>query len=288
MVRLSKEYTMTEMVTKWVNRFTPLYADVKRKIKQCDIVAKSIVKATGILDGAYEQVLYITPNKAYIGWVHTDDLENYVRNFTYNVVSIEDQTPNPSDFEQYIMYQSIKQVNMCGELCVAYITNQTLGNILTKWKQDNSPMWKRFFQTDQPARGTTYSDLAEILTLFNYPSEPLVSALYQSHIGRARYTQKSLTALLKKGHVIMSVSISPSSGLIQPNGVLHWIVLLNIVPERNGQGFVTFYNPAMNCIEGACWDGLMASAKAPYGLFVPDATKDQKHCNIFVDVMKGG
>lgn len=254
---------------KWVNRQSPLYADLKTKRKICDLPFRTVVPTTGLTDGMYEQVLYDILDKTVSGWIHTDDLEDYVRNFPSDVVLIENQTPSTKDFEQYMIHKSVKQVNMCGELCVCEILGISLGTLLSKWESTKPSFFASVFGSGK-ANGTGPDELKAMFEIFERTSEPLTKALYQHHIKRYRYTIKALSTLLNRGSVIASVHISGQTGLIQPSGILHWIGLKRLVSERNGQGMVTFYNPAMNCIESCSWNEFISSARNPYGLFVPN------------------
>lgn len=254
---------------KWVNRQSTLYSDISLKKKICGLPFRTVVPTTGLTDGMYEQVLFDIQGKTVSGWVHTDDLEDYVRNFPHDIVVIENQTPNTNDFEQYMMHKSIKQVNMCGELCVCEILGISLGTLLSKWESSKPNFFSTVFGSGK-ANGIGPDDLKTMFEIFERTSEPLTSALYQYHIKRYRYTIKALSKLLERGSVIASVHISGQTGLIQPSGVLHWVGLKHLISERNGQGMVTFYNPAMNCIESCSWNEFMASAIIPYGVFVPN------------------
>ena len=71
---------------------------------------------------------------------------------------------------------------------------------------------------------------------------------------------------------VASVNIDGSTGLLRGSGVLHWVVLTKISPERNGLGLVELYNPAMNRIECYSWQEFINSAHQPYGVYVPDPT----------------
>lgn len=254
---------------KWVNRFTPLYLEPKVGRKICDIPEKTLVEPTGAIEGYYEEVIHIVPPGVGIGWVHTNDLEDYIHNFPTNVVTIENQTPDPTDFEQYIVWNRVKQTNLCGELCVANVLGISLGLILETFQREKPSIFKRIFGSGK-ARGTGYQELIDIFSAFSVPAIPLVEALYESHIGRARYTIKGLNKLLNSGSVIMSVTINGNNGLIQSSGILHWIVLKSIIPERNGLGFTYFYNPAMNNIESDSYAQLMLAAKAVSGVYIPN------------------
>jgi hypothetical protein len=81
---------------------------------------------------------------------------------------------------------------------------------------------------------------------------------------------------MDRGSVITSCHINTHSGLLAPKGALHWIVLIDIRSERNGQGMATYYNPAMNCVESSSWAEFIASAQTPYGVFVEDVERKQE------------
>ena len=253
---------------KWVNRFAPLYVlsagKVVRKIQ--DLPHGTVVEATGFESAGYEEVVHCAATGTVTGWVNSYDLEDYVRNFQVNSVVIEDQTPDLHDFEQYMIYKLQKQVNMCGELCVCFILGVSLGTLLKDWEVKALTFFKRVFGSGK-ARGTGAEELGEMFAIFGQPSISLTKALLQPHINRARYTIKGLNALLAKGGVIVSVHIDGGSGLIRGSGVMHWVALVRIVPERNGQGMVQYYNPAMNCVESCSWNEFLLSAREPYGIF---------------------
>ena len=60
---------------KWCNRFSPLlFAVGKNKIM--DLTQGTVVEATGLVEGSYEQVIHDGPVQPVTGWVHTDDLED--------------------------------------------------------------------------------------------------------------------------------------------------------------------------------------------------------------------
>ncbi len=244
---------------KWVNRFAPVYSAPASRIKLMDVGMGTILDATGLVQGLYEEVILESLKGPVKGWVHTDDLEDYVRNFPVDVVVIENQTPVLDDFQQYMVRKLIKQVNMCGELCAAYIMKISLGTLLDKWEIKTPSLYNRIFGGGR-ARGTGAGELTELFTTFERNSESLATALYQPHIKRSRYTIKSLNKLMAAGKLIVSVKIDGHSGLLRGSGILHWIVLINIISERNGQGMVTYYNPAMNCVEVCSWNEFVSSA----------------------------
>lgn len=258
------------MALKWCNRQTPMYSDPRTKAKICDIPPKAVVQTTGAISGLHEEVRYtISAGKVY-GWVHMKDMEDYIRSYRTNVVKIDNQTPDETDFEQYLIWNKVRQVNMCGELCLCDILGISTGRLMEEWTQKEAPLYKRIFSSGV-ARGTGAEELLEILKIFGRKGEPLSKTLYEPHIDRARYTQTGLLDLLKHGSVITSVKINGGTGLLQNQGVLHWVRLLLVMPERNGQGSVLIYNPAMNSDEPYPWTTFIESTgSAPYGIYIPN------------------
>jgi hypothetical protein len=100
----------------------------------------------------------------------------------------------------------------------------------------------------------------------------LTTALFEPHIKRSRYTIKGMRKLLESGSVIASVNMDGGSGILRGSGVLHWVVVTKVTPERNGLGWVEVYNPAMNRIEVYSWQEFINSARLPYGVYAPDPT----------------
>jgi hypothetical protein len=262
---------------KWVNRFTPLLKPAANmdevpltlRIKIMDLFERTIVEATGEKREPYEEVRYITETGSILGWVHGGDLENYIENYSRDCVVIFNQTPAPNDFEQYFIFNGFKQVNACGELCVAYILGISLREMLENWQVKEPGFWKTIFGGGR-ARGTGSGELSQMFDIFAQPSMQLTTALFEPHIKRSRYTIKGMQHLLKSGSVIASVNIDGNTGLLRGAGVLHWVVVTKVTAERNGMGFVEMYNPAMNRIEVYSWQEFINSARLPYGVYAPD------------------
>ena len=263
---------------KWVNRFTPLFkpnsimdeVPLTLRIKVTDLFERTVVEATGEKREPYEEVRYVTESNVFTGWVHGGDLEDYVENYPRDCVVISNQTPSPNDFEQYFIFNGLKQVNGCGELCVAFVLGISLQEMLENWQVKAPSFWKRIFGGGR-ARGTGSGELSEMFSIFAQESIQLTTALFEPHIKRSRYTIKGMQRLLETGSVIASVNIDGGTGLLRGSGVLHWVVVTKITAERNGIGFVEVYNPAMNRIEVYSWMEFLSSARLPYGVYVPDA-----------------
>jgi hypothetical protein len=261
---------------KWVNRFAPLYkpaADMNitpltLRIKLMDLFERTIVEATGEKREPYEEVNYITEKGTTTGWMFSADLEDYVEKYPRDCVEIPNQTPNPNDFEQYFMFNGVKQVNACGELCVCYILGISLQEMLENWQLKAPSFWKRIFGSGR-ARGTSASELSEMFAIFAQPSIQLTTALLEPHINRNRYTIKGMQRLIENGSVIASVNMDGTTGWLRGSGVLHWVTVTRVIAERNGLGFVEVYNPAMNRIEYYSWAEFINSARQPYGVYSP-------------------
>jgi len=263
---------------KWVNRFTPLLkpnsnmdeVPLTLRIKMMDLFERTIVEATGEKRDPYEEVRYITESGVITGWIHGGDLEDYVENYPRDCVVILNQTPAPNDFEQYFIFNGVKQVNGCGELCVAYVLGISLQNLLENWQVKLPIFWKSIFSGGR-ARGTGSGELQGMVGIYARESKQLTTALYEPYIKRSRYTIKGMRRLLETGLVIASVNIDSATGLLRGSGVLHWVVVTKVIAERNGLGFVEVYNPAMNRIEYYSWQEFINSARLPYGVYVSNA-----------------
>jgi hypothetical protein len=260
---------------KWVNRFAPLLKPNSNmdevplilRIKIMDLFERTVVEATGEKREPYEEVRYATEKNVITGWVHGADLEDYIENYPRDCVVIYNQTPLPNDFEQYFIFKGVKQVNACGELSVAFILGISLQELLENWQVKRPGLWNRIFNGGR-ARGTASSELIEMFDIYTRESRQLVTALYEPHIKRSRYTIKGIRRLLETGSVIVSVNIDGNSGLLRGSGVLHWVAVTKVTPECNGLGFVEVYNPAMNRIECYSWLEFINSAREPYGVYV--------------------
>jgi len=261
---------------KWVNRFAPLYkpnpnmneVPLKLSTKIMDLFERTVVEATGQKQDPYEEIRYVTATGVTTGWMFQADLEDYVENYAHDCVVIYNQTPDPNDAEQYFVFNGIKQVNACGELCVAFVLGISLQQLLENWQLKLPTFWQQVFAGGK-ARGTTASELSEMFDIYAQESQQLRTVMYQPHIGRSRYTIQGLQNLVKTGSVIASVSIDSATTQLRGSGIGHWVVVTKVIAERNGLGSVELYNPAMNRIEWYSWLEFVNSARDPYGAYLP-------------------
>jgi len=236
---------------KWITRYTRLLSS-PNGVKIRDLNANVVVTATEEKDG-----FTLIESASSFGYVKSADLEDYIENYPKNCVDIKDiQTPDLSDAEQYVLWDKFKQVNMCGELCVAYLLQISLADLLTKWKIKAPSFFVRVFGTGR-ARGTGSGELSEMLKLFEVNSVQLSSVL-------KTYTPGGLALFADKS--IVSVNIDAVTGALRGSGVLHWVVPLQVMQERAGMGMVGYYNPFSNRVEICSWREFLASARSPYGI----------------------
>jgi hypothetical protein len=235
----------------WLTRYAPLMAQAGAGRKTRDLPACTVLwqfERSGdwwnveTLDGVR-------------GWIQSAYLEGYEETLPKDCVDIADiQTATQLDFEQYVIYNGVKQVNMCGELCVCYLRGMKLSELLEIWTVKQPSLFKRIFGAGR-ARGTGAAELSEILAVFDVPSKQLTAKTY---------TPKMLMQIA--GNNIVSVNMDAVNGRLRGAGVLHWVVVTEVMPERTGYGFVSVYNPAPNRIERYSWNEFINSARVPYGI----------------------
>ena len=257
---------------KWVNATAPMYDYDGKKITV--VPERTIVDAdgwsesfsSGYLTVEREMVTYTTATRKYTGFVYVGFLEGYIENLPSNCVKISSVTADPTDAEQFALVHGVKQVNLCGQLCAAYVLGVSLEDVLAEWQQDEPKIYQSVFNlfSSKQARGTGVADVQSMLTAFDRHSVSLASVLTDPVLARARYTVSGLKAIA--GRAIVSVRIDKHTGRLKPSGVLHWVVVTDVIPERTGYGGVEVYNPFPNRIEVYSWDEFIKSAGAPYGV----------------------
>jgi hypothetical protein len=257
---------------KWVNGFAPMLVDPNpRAYKVLDLPERSLVKASGILssilNGAafYEFVTYRTDRNSFSGWVYAGWLEDYIESYPQDCIEIPDQTPDPRDAEQFFYWLGVRQVNICGEACAAFLLGVKLEELLEHWRDQKPSVWRSVFQGSL-FRGTNDLELIGIFEMYAQPAVRLTDALLDPLQKRSRYTVTGLQQLLGAGDVIASVRID-RAGRLQPSGALHWVVVTAVTPERTGYGWVELYNPYPNRIERYSWNEFVTSARMPYGVY---------------------
>jgi hypothetical protein len=272
----AKVNVMNGLSMKWVNGYAALYADPNPNGKRVRyLVEKSLVIARDEVvyyqGHPFVQVEYADA-KTWSGWVYAGMLEDYVENLPHDVVVLDDQTVEKHDAEQFVIYNGGRQVNLCGEICAAYVMNLSLTVMLELWKQEKPTIWKRIFKRfGWTAGGTGVPDLISMFAAGQREAYPLAEATRDPYLERSRYTPAWLKRLTEKGKVVASVTIDKAGRLVK-SGDLHWVVVTEVVPERCGYGAVVIYNPYPNRHEAYSWREFLEAAKVPSGAFVPEVT----------------
>lgn len=216
-------------------------------------------------------IFHPTPDTTQQGWVYAGYLENYQEEFATGVVKILNATPKPNDAAQYVLWMGNVQYNLCGHLSVSYCAgwDADINDFLNLLKEQKLSFVTRVFPSWR-SRGTNTYDLDIMLSLFDYtlPSQTIGAALFDRVAGRILLTPWRMAAILKENRVIYSVQISAQTGYLQNSGVLHWVVLEDVIPDEF-KGMVKLYNPFTNKLERYEWNQLVSSGGTPYGIVVP-------------------
>lgn len=224
-------------------------------IKIMDLNPGSVMDGMDMWDVAGGETWVKVSCRGKVGWVEVDKVEKYVEGYPKDCVDVKAiQTGDPNDPEQYVLWNKVKQVNMCGELCVCYLLGIKLEELLEKWQVSDVPFWKSVFGQGM-ARGTGEAELVKMFSLFGVAAETLQSRI-------PRYTPKTLDGMIGS---IVGVRINSATGRLNGGGVGHWVVVTNTRSERTGYGFVEVYNPFPNRIEVYSYAEFLASARTPFG-----------------------
>ncbi len=234
------------------------------------------------------------------GWVNDFYLDDYNEGFPDNndVVKIENPTQDPNAHaKQYMVWEKTKQVNMCGELCVAYIVNNeieetSLESVLEKWKQ--APNKGNFsYNLGKIKEGLIKEHLNDILQVYDalkgqYQPIDSLRAEWNAALNAASFLEK-LKDKLKTHYLIALVTINSSGALIpKAETIKHWVVVEEIT--WNGWG-VKLYNPFPNKFQkysleefsSSCHNsGLWVKRKTP----VADNPVNPKSFMVALDVPK--
>ena len=203
------------------------------------------------------------------GWVYSGYLEPYVDSLPVDVFRISLATTTQYDVPQNLIWNGHTMVNQCGELCVSYIFDIDIAELLEKWKRKNSWYYRYTFGSSKD-RGTDQNSLLDMLSAYDSDA---VGVLYSNILrdsvrNLVEETPHKVSVLLHKYHIVTGVTISRTSGKLAPKGILHWVVLEAVVANRDG-GIVYLANPYHNRIEMYSWEEYKASAGYPDGIAIP-------------------
>jgi hypothetical protein len=242
----------------------------------CEMPFGSLIHATGQTSQitysgqptTWAEVIYQTSQRTYKGWTYAPFIEAYDIHDHQPVVEIQHQTENPQDAAQYMQWLGKTQYNLCGELCVCYIAQASLGSMLTEWEAKAPSVWNSVFYGGK-ARTTGLPDLTSMLAVYDLPAPIRLDAgLLDPILGRALVTPARMEKWLMTHQAIVGVKIETTFGRLKPSGVGHWVVLNSVYPHGINNGAVEIYNPFTNLMEGYSWGEFIQSMSAPLGLWV--------------------
>ena len=265
----------------WTTGQAPLRTAAGSSVKILDIPANSVVEGGQVLNMPYNGMridwvhVKYQAAKYFEGWVYKGYLEEYEEEFDGDVVPIENDTPNPADAAQYMIWKGQTQFNMCGELCACYCFDisgeiPTLELLLTQWEAKQVGIFRRVFGSGGRARGTDLGELDSMLSVFGYdtPSVRLAEALKDPVLNRPLVTPRRMAKLLEEHQIILGVKIDGALGNLRGQGIGHWVVVDSIMPDGINGGYVHLYNPFPNRKQDYSWRELTASMGSPYGILV--------------------
>lgn len=257
---------------KWVNTSAPMFD--YGGVKITTVPERSVVEAYGweetFVGVVREAVVYQTDTRQYNGFIYTQYLEEYVESLPSECVKISTATPDPRDAAQYANIHGVKQTNLCGEICAAYLLNVSLDDLLAEWQKDEPTIYQAVFNwfKGKQARGTGVGEVQSMLESFSRSSQSLADVLRDPVLKYPRYTVTGLGKLA--GRVVVGVRINKYTGRLQPSGILHWVVVTRVLPERSGYGAVEIFNPFPNRVEVYSWQEFLASARVPIGVVMDE------------------
>lgn len=202
------------------------------------------------------------------GYIPLENIELYVEGFPSGQVQFDNQTPSTIDAEQYVLYHGDTEYNLCGQACLAYALNISLTEVLDRWEAKEPTWWGTFFNRKGSARGTSDGELLRLSIGLGRDAETLISAMRFSEGRDVRYTPARLQRLLERGPVIASVNVDGAYFYVRGAGILHWVVVTEVVAERDYGGYVKFWNSLTNSVQLCSWREWIASARSPYGIVI--------------------
>jgi len=241
------------------------------KYSKVEVLDTAQVNVKGAMTD-FAQVRYVeSPKAETIGWVYAGYLEPYINPFRRDVVKVRNSTPNPNDAAQYLVWRGNVQYNPCGFFCAAYCAGWEgdIEDMLDMLVREKPSLMARVFPK-WLGRGTSDYDLDVMLNAlgFETPALKISKALYDRVLDRIVLTPGRMQKVLNSHRAIYSVHLDKRSGRLNRNGILHWVVIEDVVPNEFG-GVVDVYNPFGNKREAYEWEQLVESGGVPYGVVVP-------------------
>jgi hypothetical protein len=211
-----------------------------------------------------------------VGWINDAYLDDYKEKASASGVAIPNPTPDAKDARQYMIWEDVVRYNLCGEFCVAFIVNDDIDSVLTKWKAHPESSYSRILGGSRDST-TSVHDLKDMLEAISddygyditndqliYLNETLTYPVNPTSL------LETLQKMLKTHYLISGVMINTHSAgeLVRKDSPIrtgHWIVLDRIT--RNGNRF-EIYNPFFNRKEEYSFAEFYYSFSTNSGLWV--------------------
>lgn len=180
------------------------------------------------------------------GWVQDVYLEDLIEdpNSRGFEVLIKNPTPDSTDAAQYMKWEKPRHVNMCGELCVAFIGGDDIETFLTKWKEMEGTFYKKVVPIDRP---TGADQVDNMLKVYGYPDKNMRfdEGLTDPDTG-LKLSPGRFQKMLETHYLIAAVRIDGVAGNVGGGNIGHWVVLYEVEPVGIDGGWVKIYNPFPN------------------------------------------
>jgi hypothetical protein len=253
---------------KWCIKVTPLYEKPGGKKQKIFLSEKRIYDLTGnqeIFKGLpWTEIKFIDQSEIERqGWIQDVYLEDYVDdpNSQGFEVHIPHPTADSTDAAQYMKWEKdSRYVNMCGELCVAFIAGDDIETFLTKWKQMDGTFYHLIIPKD---RGTSADEVNNMLKAYGYPAKYMdfKAGLTDADVG-LKISPGRFQKMLATHYLIAAVRIDSIAGNIGEGRVGHWVVVDRVVSDGIDRGWVEIYNPFPNKRQVYSYDEFIRSCKA--------------------------
>lgn len=293
----------TRTLKKWCFDRTPVYRAPEEPWPSISLNKGAVVELTGQnqnitidsakitwLEVAYETYDSRAGTQWVTGWVNDAYLDEYNECFPDPGVVIPNQTPDPRDAQQYMLWEGTVRYNLCGEFCVAFIVGDDIDSVLAKWKAKSPASYNAALGGGRD-NGTRADELQKmlnaILSDYGYGSDVdqviNLSSKLTYPVTPAGLLE-DLKNMLTTHYLIGGVTINDAGQLIGKENprIKHWIVVDKIT--RNGNR-VEIYNSFPNRREECSFSEFYSSFSTNSGLWVkrkgPRASSSVENLPVF-------
>lgn len=251
----------------YIIHYTPLLDSLITRKALLYLPERSIVQKTLNTQGEYSEVVFITRQKTYQGWVRSVYLEDLYYEFPVEgVFSVSEQTDYPYDAAQYITAYGGILYNLCGQGCIAWIYDKNIMEFLEDWRLSPNSYFPRIIHNGK-SELTGTAELKNMVATYSGTCSYLKDELYDSMSKSILLTPTRLKSVLDKGLPIVGVRIN-RTGVLQNQGISHWIVVTDVMPDGIDDGQVIIYNSFFDRRQRYSWKELKDAMGIPSGLVI--------------------